>query len=153
MKRVVHLLFAICVCLMPAAVQAVEPQVVVHDPWVRWLPGNRPNTAAYMTLESKSCGDLVLRSVTSVQAKSVEMHTMENVDGKMTMRKVKEIRIKPGKTMDLKPGGLHLMVFGLPESFKEGDKIDLTLRFADGTFTTVFAVAKAPQEDQENHKD
>ncbi|MBL8013615.1 MAG: copper chaperone PCu(A)C [Candidatus Omnitrophica bacterium] len=145
MKKVLPLLFGMFICMMPIA-QSVEPQVVVHDPWIRWLPGERPNSAAYMTLESKSCGDLVLRAVTSVKVKTVEMHTMDNVDGKMTMRKVKEIRIKPGTQMELKPGGLHLMIFGLPDSFKVGDKIDLTLKFADGTFKTIYAVAKAPQE-------
>lgn len=119
--------------------------VVVHDPWIRWLPGGRPNSAAFMVLENRSQSEAVLKSVSSTRLKAVELHTMERLDDIMRMRRVDEIKIPAGGQVELKSGGLHLMVFGLPDNFQEGDKIDLTLTFTDGSSLTVEATARGPE--------
>ena len=79
-------------------------------------------------------GDVVLVSVASDSADSVETHTMEMTDGKMVMRPVERMEIKSGETLSLKRGGNHLMLFGTDAGLAVGDKVDLHFKFekADG---------------------
>jgi periplasmic copper chaperone A len=63
-------------------------------------------------------------------ATSVEVHQMTMTDGVMKMRKLeKGLEIKPGQTVELKPGGYHLMFTGLREGLKQGNSIKGTLVF------------------------
>lgn len=142
MRKTICFLFLIVTIFVPLVFAGAA--VVVQDPWVRWLPGGRPNSAAFMVIKNESSAEIVLKSVTSTKIRAIEMHTMANDNGMMQMRKVSEIVIPANGQVELKSGGLHLMVFGLPESFKAGDEVDLTLKFSDGTETVVHAVAKLP---------
>ncbi len=48
----------------------------------------------------------------------------------MRMRKLEQgIALPAGKTVELKPGGLHVMFIGLKAPLKEGDRFPLKLRF------------------------
>ena len=48
----------------------------------------------------------------------------------MTMRPLDQgLTIEPGKTVNLAPGGIHLMLFDLKSPFKQGDKVPVTLEF------------------------
>lgn len=49
------------------------------------------------------------------------------------MRNTKFLEIPPRGQLELRPGGKHLMLLGLKRPLKEGEKIPLTLQFADGT--------------------
>jgi hypothetical protein len=63
-------------------------------------------------------------------AKRFEVHEMAVVDGVMRMREVaKGIEIKPGETVELKPGGLHVMYMDITEAPVEGHTVKTTLRF------------------------
>jgi len=55
--------------------------------------------------------------------------TMEQ--GVMKMREVKDgLEIKPGETVELKPGGYHVMFVDLKEPLKQGEEVTVTLKFA-----------------------
>jgi copper(I)-binding protein len=58
-------------------------------------------------------------------SKITELH--ETVEGKM--RRVKAIEVPAGKTVELKPGGLHVMLINLKEPLKEGQTVEITLKF------------------------
>lgn len=47
----------------------------------------------------------------------------------MKMRLVKAIDAKAGAPAVLEPGGLHIMLIGLKQPLKEGEKFPLTLTF------------------------
>ena len=47
----------------------------------------------------------------------------------MKMRKVEAIHVPPGAVAELKPGGFHIMIFGLAMPLTEGEKFPLTLTF------------------------
>ena len=47
----------------------------------------------------------------------------------MSMRRVPELRIPAGSQVDLKPGGYHLMLFGLQTSLVDGEAYPLSLLF------------------------
>jgi len=76
-----------------------------------------------------------LSSVESVQvvdarspiAESVEIHSMNMENNIMKMRAVPSLAITEGKTVELKPGGYHMMFIGLKQQVKEGDVVPVTL--------------------------
>ena len=57
-------------------------------------------------------------------------HTMK--DGVMKMSQVMSIDVPAGGTVELKPGGYHIMLFETANKYGPGDKIDLTLKFESG---------------------
>jgi periplasmic copper chaperone A len=66
----------------------------------------------------------------AVFAKRVEIHEMAIADGVMRMRALDNgIEIKPGATVELKPGGLHIMFMDLTATPKSGIPAKLTLVF------------------------
>jgi copper(I)-binding protein len=42
---------------------------------------------------------------------------------------VRGVDLKPGATTELRPGGFHVMLEGLQQPLKQGDKVPLTLTF------------------------
>jgi copper(I)-binding protein len=76
-------------------------------------------------------------------ATEVEVHEMIMDDGVMKMRRLdKGLEIGAGKTVELKPGGYHLMFTGLREGLKEKQTIRGTLLFEKaGSIEVEYSVA------------
>lgn len=147
MKRIslMMLLFVACSVWTSWAADPSE-NIIVTEPWVRLQPPSRPNSAAFMTIENKSPVDIVLRSAASESIETIELHSMEHVDGIMKMRQVDEIKIPANGKVDLKPGGLHLMLFGIQKPLSKGDTIEMNLQFEDGSQYVVRALVKDPDD-------
>lgn len=109
--------------------------IKIHDPYARAVPPGQPNSAAFMQLENTSSIDLALTSALSSVSEVTELHTHTDVDGVMQMRQVESIALPAGETAELKPGGLHIMLIGLKQPLADGDQIDLTLSYSDGSAT------------------
>lgn len=84
--------------------------------------------AAYFTLINDGRGTTAVAAVSVAGAESAEIH--QTTGGSMT--KVDRLESDPGTRLELKPGGLHVMAFGLKPVPRAGDKVELTLSFADG---------------------
>ena len=113
--------------------------IQVQHPYARAVPPGQPNSAAFMTLRNDADAANAVVSASSPAAKVVELHTHIMDGGMMKMRQVDKIEIPAKGATELKPGGLHIMLIGLNEQLKPGMKISLTLKFADGSETTVEA--------------
>jgi copper(I)-binding protein len=72
-----------------------------------------------------------------------EVHEMAVTGGVMTMRELaRGLEIPPGQTVELKPGGLHLMFMDLREPIRTGAPIKGTLVFEKaGRIDVEFGVA------------
>lgn len=127
MKKLITLLSALT---LSASVMA---EVEVNHSYARAVPPGQPNSAAFMMLKNSSAEEVALTSANSSVAKVVELHTHTNVDGVMQMRKVDQIAIAGNQMVELKPGGLHVMLIGLNQNMVKGESIDLTLNFSDGS--------------------
>jgi copper(I)-binding protein len=121
-----RLLASLALAALPLAAMA---QVSIKDPWVRGTVAGQKATGAFMQITSGS--DTSLVAVSSPVAKVVEIHTMSHEGGVMKMRAVDAIRVPAGKTVELGPGGFHVMLMELGQPLKEGDKVPMTLTFAD----------------------
>ena len=126
-------------CTVPAG-KAQAQLVTVKDAWVRAPAPGQKVAGAYMELESRT--DLVLTAVASPAAASAELHSMSVQEGVMRMRPVARIELPPGKAVKLAPGGLHIMLIGVKQPLKPGDKVPLTLTVqrADFSGPSVFTV-------------
>jgi copper(I)-binding protein len=100
-------------------------QVEVKDPWVRATVPQQTATGAFMQLRSAQGARLV--SAKSPVANTVEIHEMKLVDSVMKMRAVTGIDLPAGQTVELKPGGYHIMLLDLKRQMKDGDAVPLTL--------------------------
>lgn len=105
-----------------------SPLVTVKDPWVRATVPAQHVTGAFMTLTATD--DLRLVAVSSPQAGMIEIHQMSMENNVMQMRAMPDgIRLPKGKSVELKPGGYHLMLMDLKQAMKEGTRLPLTLTF------------------------
>ncbi|HLN23034.1 MAG TPA: copper chaperone PCu(A)C [Patescibacteria group bacterium] len=130
----------LCLCLIPALAIAHDYKagdVVIGHPWTRATTGSGQNGAAYLTLvnNGKEADRLIKASTPAAQKAELHTHLVE--DGVMKMRPVEGIDIEPGAPLELKPGGLHVMLLGLKEPLKDGGKIPLTLTFQKAGDVTV----------------
>lgn len=84
----------------------------------------------------------------------VEVHDTV-MDGDVAkMQKVDGLEIPAGETVELSPGGLHVMFMGLPAPFVEGEEVNATLVFENaGRVDIVFNVEVRPAHDHGDHSD
>ena len=108
-------------------VTAAQAQVTVKEAWVRATVPQQQATGAFMQLSAAQ--DTKLVSASSPVTAVVEVHEMAMQDGVMRMRQVPSLALPAGKTVELKPGGYHVMLLDLKQQVKEGDTVPLTLTF------------------------
>lgn len=100
-------------------------QVEVKDPWVRATVPRQTATGAFMQLRATAGARLV--EARSPVAGVVEIHEMKMAGDVMKMRAVPGIDLPAGQTVELKPGGYHIMLLELKRQIKEGETVPLTL--------------------------
>jgi copper(I)-binding protein len=137
-------LFIACALALSASAWAQSP-VQVQDAWARATVANQSATGAFMKLTAPAATRLV--EVRSPVAGIVEVHEMKLDGDVMRMRAVPALPLPAGQTVELKPGGFHVMLMDLKGPVKAGDAVPLTLVFegADGKRLTqdVKATARA----------
>ncbi|MEN5304098.1 copper chaperone PCu(A)C [Pseudomonas sp. TWI628] len=104
-------------------------QTTVSDAWVRASVPHQPSTGAFMTLTASTDSKLV--GVASPVAKTVQVHEMTMNGDVMGMKEVKAVELPAGKPVSLDPNGYHVMLMGLTQQVKEGEKVPLTLTIED----------------------
>jgi len=107
--------------------------IEITDAWARQPNPARSMGAGYLKITNHQAKAIALVGASSPGAEVVELHEMVTVDGMMSMRQVKTIDVAPGATVELRPGGLHLMLIDLERTLQPGETIDATLRFDDGS--------------------
>lgn len=128
-------------------------EVTVTDAWVRGTVPAQKATGAFMKLKSSDEAKLV--AAASPAAKIVEVHEMSMKDNVMQMRAVDAIALPAGKTVELKPGGYHVMFIDLVKPLEKGATVPITLTLVgkDGKKFTqeVKAEVRSPSGEQHKH--
>ena len=125
--------------------------LTVSQPYARSTAPGQPVGGGFMTITNKGADDRLL-SATSVVAKSVELHTMSMEGDVMRMRQVEAIALPAAKSVELKPGALHMMLMGLKAPLKAGDKLPVTLKFEKAGELKVLLSVQAPGAAAPAHK-
>jgi hypothetical protein len=123
----------------PAQAGNAADALVVTDPYARAVPPGQPNSAVFMTLTNTLADDHALVDASSPVAEVVELHTHRMDDGMMRMRRVDRIELPGGARVELKPGGLHVMLIGLTRPLVTGDQVALNLILDDGSSRQITA--------------
>ena len=127
------------------AVFSAHAEVIVTNAWVRPTVAQQKVTGAFMAITSTVDAHVV--GITSPVADRVEIHEMKMDNEVMTMRAVPSLPLGAGKTVNLAPGGYHIMLFGLHQQVKAGDSVPLTLMIEDSrkqrTPVDIKAIAKS----------
>jgi copper(I)-binding protein len=141
MKRIL-LALTLAACSWLHVAQA---EVQVEDAWVREAPPGARMLAAYLTVNNSGAEDLVLVEVQSPAFSHIMLHKSEVVDGVARMIHLDEIVIPAQGSVQLQPGGMHLMMPTPEARLSAGDRVPLVLIFADGNRLEVQAdVRKKP---------
>ncbi len=142
MKNILLLLATAC-SLAVFAQDAKIGAITIDHPWARATPGAVKNSAAFMTFDNKGAADKLI-SVTGSVAKEIQIHSMITEAGVMKMREIKSLDIPANGKAELKPGGFHVMLIGIPDGLKEGTTFPLKLRFEKAGEVTVQVTAEKP---------
>ena len=123
------------------AAHQMDKGIVISSATIRPpLPG-RNIAAGYMSVTNHTKTDDKLISATSPISARVELHTHLNENGVMKMRQVDGIEIKAGETIELKPGGLHLMMFDVNLPADQQD-VSVTLNYEKAPSMTMIVPLK-----------
>lgn len=112
-----------------AAAKTAAQTVVVTQAWVRassFSDHTGGMTGAFAKITNRTSKTVTLIGGSSSFAPMVQVHQV--VDGMMS-EKAGGIKIAPGKSVMLQPGGLHVMLMGLKKEIKPGTMVDLKLNF------------------------
>ncbi len=124
--------------------------LTLHQPWIRAVPAGAGAAGGYVIITNSGSSDDRLLSFESAIAGHTEVHEMAMNSGVMTMRELPGgLPVPAGRTVELKPGGYHLMFMALKDRPQAGQEVKGRLVFekagaVDVTFTVAPLGAKAP---------
>ncbi len=107
---------------------AGQAAVEVRNPWARPGPADG-NSAVYMEIyNSQPHPDRLVAAAADV-AEATELHETRMEGGMHRMQRVRAIDIPAQGKVELRPGGLHVMLLRLNTPLRVGDRFPLLLRF------------------------
>lgn len=153
MLVVLGLLLSACATSTGPSATIIPPGIQIIDPWARSATANtdastgmggmaKANGASYMMIQNGGAADKLLKAESDV-AETVELHTVTDEGGMMQMRPVPSIDVPANSSVELKPGGYHVMLIGLKQELKPGDTVNLKLTFEKAGVMQVQAPVRA----------
>lgn len=103
--------------------------LTISDPWSRATPKGAQTAVGYMTISNNGPTPDRLIGGSVDAADRFQLHAMTMENGIAKMRDLGGIEIKPGQTMEFKPGGSHVMFVKLKHPLTIGEHINGTLVF------------------------
>ena len=139
-------LFALTGCAAPAA---DKPAVIVSDAWIRAIPDlavDGDMTGAFMVLTNTTTEDIFVTGGTDtsgITETPLETHeVVADASGEMVMQKAEGgILVPAGGSVQLMPGGFHIMYWNATKPIAVGDNVTFTLNLSDGSTIDVTAIA------------
>ena len=115
---------------------SMASSVSINESWARATFALAKSGAAYFSITNTSNHDLVLSSVSvdNSVAMTAELHHTIMQNEMMSMQELEDgIEIKAGSTVELSPGGMHIMFMGLQKPLNKDEFINVNLIFEDGS--------------------
>ncbi len=135
-------LLALVLGLAACQPAASGPQISVEGVWGRPSPAVADAGAFYLVIKNTGSAADQLIGAKSSACGMAELHeTVAGDGGMMKMQPIagQRIEIPAGGSVELKPGGMHVMCMMKKADFKAGDKYSITLTFAQSGEKTVEA--------------
>ena len=125
-------LLSIALMAFAASIQAQEAKVgsiKIENAYVRATAPGQPAAGAFMKIDNSGAADQLV-SASSPAAGEVQLHQMSMEGNVMKMGQVKDIAVPANGSVDLKPGGYHIMLMNIKAPLKAGDTVPVKLKFA-----------------------
>ena len=103
--------------------------IKVEQAYTRSTVPGQMAAGGFMKIENKGTADQLV-SASSPVAGEVQLHEMAMEGNVMKMRQVKDITVPAGGSVELKPGGLHLMFMNIKAPLTAGESVPVKLKFA-----------------------
>ncbi|MGY5774767.1 copper chaperone PCu(A)C [Rhizobium sp. LEGMi135b] len=104
--------------------------LTIAAPYVRAMVPGAPVGGGYVTITNTGDTDDRLIAASSPRAETVQIHEMRMDKDIMVMRELADgLPIPAGKTVELKPGGYHVMFMRVAEPFLQGQTVKTKLTF------------------------
>ena len=157
--RYIHYFFAALMLVViisspaPAHEEFRAGDLVITEPRAAATLAGTSNGSVHFSIGNKGAqaDRLVAANAAVAEKTSLHTHTMEN--GVMKMREIDGIDIPPGATVELKSGGLHVMLIGLKAPLKEGDSFPMTMTFQKAGQATVQVLVSGNAAKHSEHHD
>jgi periplasmic copper chaperone A len=149
MKSVLQIAAIFLLCA--GVIMDARAEIIVHDAWVRASLGISKTTAAYALISNTGKSDDELLSVSTTSAMMAQVHKSEEKDGIETMKPVSSLLIPAGATVELKPGGLHIMMMNLPRPLNNGETVELLFTFRNQGPVKADAKVVPLSEERQHH--
>ena len=118
--------------------------VEIKTAWCRPSPNGAQAGACYLTIKSSVANRIT--GLATPLATEAAIHDMTMANGMMTMTPMPDgLPLEAGKSIELAPGGKHLMLVGLTGPLVEGTSVPLTLTFSATPAMTVQAAVRQPE--------
>jgi copper(I)-binding protein len=104
--------------------------VQIENAYTRSTVPGQMAAGGFMKIENQGSSADQLISASSPVAGEVQLHEMAMDGNVMKMRQVKDIAVPAGGSVELKPGGLHLMFMNIKAPLAAGETVPLKLKFA-----------------------
>lgn len=157
--RKITLEFAAAIALTLGAIIASAGGVLASDVMVMNAFARASATpvaksgAVYVTLMNHGAEADRLLSLSSPAARMAELHVTRMDGDVMKMEAAGIIDLPPNATVEMKPGGLHVMLVGLTAPLREGESVDLVLHFEKAGDVTVSVPVGAAAAGGHDHTD
>lgn len=102
--------------------------IEIGHPYARATAAGQPTGGGFLKLTNGGADDKLLSASAAVSA-SVELHEMKMEGDVMRMRAVPKLDLPAGQTIELKPGGYHLMLTDLKQALQKDTVVPVTLVF------------------------
>jgi copper(I)-binding protein len=104
--------------------------IKIEGAYTRATAPGQQVAGGFMKIDNKGNAADQLLSASSPVAGEVQLHEMAMDGNVMKMRQVKDIAVPAGGSVELKPGGYHLMFLNLKGPFAAGQTVPVKLKFA-----------------------
>lgn len=121
-----------------------EGKLSVYDAWIRLAPPGGSMMAGYATLKNEGDAPIKVFTVQSDAFRQSSIHETVVERGVSKMRELPRIDMAPGATIEMKPGGPHLMLSEPRHPILVGDKVHMVFLLADGTRVETYFDVVAP---------
>jgi copper(I)-binding protein len=116
---------AVLVVMLVAGCTSQPPQIIIEGQYANLSPIFIGAGSIFFKIKNTGGRDALVGAAVAIPNAVIELHDVK--DGRMV--RVDKIVIPSRDTMDLRPGGHHIMIFNMPRTVQEGSELNLTLRF------------------------
>lgn len=116
-----------------SALSACQPpaQLLVEKAYVQLSPVKDNPSVLYFTVRGGPA-DTQLRSISSAYIQRLEMHETVEENGMSMMKPISSVDVPTRGVVEFKPGGRHVMVWGIDNAAQTAGKAEFEFSFSNG---------------------